>query len=534
MHENEQDSPKLVVIISPSGAGKRVAIGILEDLFQYGAITKVLPTNLVLLVRDVAMLPFWKKLAVHLAMQEFRPEHFVRDADAYIDQCLTALKQLHGTVPDVKILFLYCAQSELANRQSYGFHPLKNACGTLRAAIFKESEILLQLFQRLAKHFDHHNLGFIDTSGPKQVAEFRKDLEEQLFPHSGPLTIRTNQPDAEFVTRGWNNMHTTLRQIERVAKALQESTARAQDAKLNCLLIGETGTGKEHIANMLHAGDIKTHPFQVLDCTSIPPSLLESELWGVGRGAFTGAIQRDGLVAGAANGTLFLDEIGLTDKTFQAKLLRFIETRTYRRLGETKEQHVKGCQIIAATSRNLEEEARSGAFLPDLFYRIAAITITIPALRERREDIPLLVDRFSSAHGITFRGDALAILMDYDWPGNVRELKQVVDRCAILGDTRNITPADLPSRITKSYVGITEFEDRIKDFPLIHDDNSPAAANDEPRTTMPHAHDWDTDRRGEILRALAEAGGNRSKAADALGTERTKFYRELKEYGIEQ
>jgi DNA-binding NtrC family response regulator len=420
----------------------------------------------------------------------------------------------------VKILFLYCAQAELANRQSYGFHPLKTASSTLRGAIFKECDILLRLFQELTGRFDRHNLGFIDTSGPKQISQFRSDLEAQL--HT-PLAV-SSDPPKKFVTRGWNSMLTTLQQIERLAKAFQDSNSDPGHTPLNCLILGETGTGKEHIASMLHHEDTMAHPFQVLDCTSIPTPLLESELWGFKKGSFTDATEeREGLVASARNGTLFVDEIGLTDQTFQAKLLRFIETRSYRRLGENKISTVERCQVIAATSRNLEEEAKKGTFLPDLFYRIAAITITVPPLRERREDIPLLLGRFGREHGVTFTTDTLAILMDYDWPGNVRELKQVIERCAVLGDHREITPADLPSRITKPYQGVPEFDDRLREIRVR-------------RSRGGHRDGHETQsaaRREQILAAMAEARGNKSVAAGILGVGRRDLYREFKVQGID-
>lgn len=454
----KRTTPSPVVIISLSGAGKRAAIGILEDVFQYGAVTKVDPKNLMALVQDhLPHIPLWKHVAVNLAMREMSSIGFREEAEAYVKDCVSALEQLRETRPTFKILFLDCAQKELACRQSYGFHPLKAACGTLAAAIFKESEVLNRLFRELVGRFGPTHLAYIDTSGPKQISQLRDDIERHLESELDP-PVRSQ----DLATRGWNNMRNTLEQVTTLAKAFDTPARSAKERKLNCLIVGETGTGKEHIAKMLHP---QGRPFQVIDCTGIPNELLESELWGITKGAFTGASRdRDGLVSQAGKGTLFLDEIGLTDKNFQGKLLRFIETRTYRRLGDTRTRQVPDCQIIAATSRNLEDEARLGTFLPDLYYRLAAITITTPPLRERREDISLLIERF--APKARFSAEALTVLVDYEWPGNVRELKQVIELCDTFTSGRQVELGDLPSRITQRYPGAKEFHDHLKDIQL--------------------------------------------------------------------
>jgi DNA-binding NtrC family response regulator len=206
---------------------------------------------------------------------------------------------------------------------------------------------------------------------------------------------------------------------------------RAALTPASVLLLGETGTGKDTLARSIHAASLRAGPFEVLDCGAVSGSLIESELFGHERGAFTGAVSsRAGAFERAAGGTLFLDEVGELDLALQPKLLRVLEAREFRRVGGNKTL-AADVRIIAATTRNLEEAVREGRFRDDLFFRLAVVTVRVPALRERPEDIPLVASRLLTATdpGAPPLGPGLlAALKAYDWPGNVRELRNVLER----------------------------------------------------------------------------------------------------------
>jgi transcriptional regulator with AAA-type ATPase domain len=256
-----------------------------------------------------------------------------------------AFKDLRKEHPAFKIVFLYCSQSQLEGRQDYGFHPLKSACGSISAAIFKECEIIVNLFGELCADF-MDDLIFIDSSHPKPrgIQTVKAALDRGL--KQGSAGSNFSDPHlkdlrAQLCTRGWNQMQATLSQVrEMVAIINREFKARGHGVvktRLNCLLLGESGTGKERIAKILHSDSEEgttAKPQVVIDCTAIPHGLIESELFGCVKGAFTGATNRKCQVESADGGVIFLDEIGLVDKSSQAKLLRLIEERQYRKVGE--------------------------------------------------------------------------------------------------------------------------------------------------------------------------------------------------------
>ncbi len=229
---------------------------------------------------------------------------------------------------------------------------------------------------------------------------------------------------------------------------------RIADASTPVLLAGETGTGKTALARAIHAaGNRAAGPFIVVNCAALPENLLESELFGHVKGAFTGATSaRAGLFADADHGTLLLDEIGEMAPALQAKLLQVLESGTVRAVGSGKERTVD-VRILAATHRDLRERARAGAFREDLLYRLDVVTIEIPALRHRREDIPLLAERFLAESRARhtrsaverLAPDAMARLLDYAWPGNVRELAHAVERVVLLGREAEVHAGDLPA-----------------------------------------------------------------------------------------
>lgn len=281
------------------------------------------------------------------------------------------------------------------------------------------------------------------------------------------------------------------------------------------LIIGESGTGKELVAKAIHKNSHrKDKPFIVIDCASLSENLLENELFGHEKGAFTDASSmKRGLFEVANGGTLFIDEIGEMKLTTQAKLLRAIETHQFRRLGGTKQIRVD-VRIIAATNRNLVEDAKNRNFRKDLYYRLNVVTINLPPLKERKEDISLLVEHFVANSQVTttkkkVSPEFMKILMEYDWPGNVRELANVVERALIISVGEYITPADLPidfSRLPACYpypsdkMGLSKL---LKDF-----------------------------ERNAIIKVLKECKGNKIETAKSLKLSRSKLYRKLKEYCI--
>jgi DNA-binding NtrC family response regulator len=279
------------------------------------------------------------------------------------------------------------------------------------------------------------------------------------------------------------------------------------------LIEGESGTGKELVAAAIHRLSIRVKgPFMPVNCSAIPPDLLESEFFGHVRGAFSGAVADAlGLFRGAHNGTIFLDEIAELPTSLQVKLLRVLQEMQVRPVGSTRAYPVD-VRVIAATNRNLEQAMLENSFRQDLFYRLNVIRITLPPLRERREDIPALVNHFLRRFNRRFRRDvrgitpdALEALSGFDFPGNVRELENVIERAFAMGAREQLTLADLPS-LTARATGMPPISAR----------------------TLPTLADVEKDL---ILRALALLDNDKEEAARALGISRRTIYRRLKEYG---
>ena len=294
----------------------------------------------------------------------------------------------------------------------------------------------------------------------------------------------------------------------------------------NVLIIGETGTGKELIARAIHANSRRyAKPFIPIDCASFPEHLLEDELFGHEKGAFTGAYKtKKGLFEVADGGTVFLDEIGDMGINLQAKLLRVIQERQLRRVGGTSFIDVD-VRILSATNKDLKEAVEKGSFRKDLFYRLNVITIHLPPLRKRREDIPLLVDHFvqqcaSDMGKKVSRIDCevYSILQSYEWPGNVRELKNVIERAITLMDGEILTPAYLPDYILQEKMK----QDLITSTPIFN------------RYSYKEAKErWIAAFEKEYLsRLLREARGNISLAAQRAGLNRRTIYRLMKRYNL--
>ena len=305
---------------------------------------------------------------------------------------------------------------------------------------------------------------------------------------------------------------------------VQALLARAASSQATVLLRGESGTGKELAAQAVHEGSArKAGPLVKLHCAALPESLLESELFGHEKGAFTGAVQRKpGRVELAHGGTLFLDEIGELPPSVQVKLLRVLQERTFERLGGTQTQSVD-VRFVAATHRPLEEMVQRGEFREDLFYRLNVVPVWLPPLRERPEDIAPLAGHFLTLHAkangrppFTLAPDALALLEAQPWPGNVRQLQNFVERLVVLSDGPTLTAADLTRELS-----------RQPGFAQAPAPKSPA----EPGSSSLDAQRRETER-AALEDALRRAGNNRTLAARLLGVSRRTLYNKLEEHGL--
>jgi transcriptional regulator with PAS, ATPase and Fis domain len=295
---------------------------------------------------------------------------------------------------------------------------------------------------------------------------------------------------------------------------------RAAPTRATVLLAGESGVGKDMIARAIHYhSPRKDKPFIKINCTAIPENLMESELFGYEKGAFTGAnMTKPGKFELADTGTVFLDEIGDVPMAIQVKLLRILQEREFERLGSNKVRHID-VRVVAATNVDLRRALEEGTFREDLYYRLNVLPINIPALRERRDDIPYLADHFIRKHAaelgtaeLEMSADATDKLMAYHWPGNVRELENILHRAQILADGTRISLADLPAEIT-----------RLSRAPAGL--GAPSTPGD---TTL-----REQMRRMEaaiVLRAIEDAGGDRRVVAQRLGMGLSSLYRKLEEY----
>jgi len=374
--------------------------------------------------------------------------------------------------------------------------------------------IVMTGFQEVATAVEAMKLGAYDyLTKPAKIEELeilvRKAAEKgQLLRDN--VALRAHAPGAGpfggIVTRS-AKMQEVLRMVERVAPT--ESSV---------LLLGESGTGKELVARAIHERSPRTErPFVPIHCGALPREVLESELFGHEKGAFTGAVNaKPGLIELADGGTLLLDEIGDMEPDSQVKLLRVLETGMFFRVGGTRPRRVD-VRLVAATNRDLAVAMRTGQFREDLFYRINTITVLLPPLRERREDIALLAQHFletNATYGLKrLSVAALAALDAYDWPGNVRELLHVIERGVILCKGDEITPVDLPPDIARP------------SGPSV----VPAAA-----VVASGAPTLEAMERQHIVSTLRQVGGHRGKAAALLGIDPKTLYRKILGYQIVQ
>ncbi|MGB7226457.1 MAG: sigma-54 dependent transcriptional regulator, partial [Candidatus Acidiferrales bacterium] len=351
-------------------------------------------------------------------------------------------------------------------------------------------------------------LGATDyVTKPFHIDELRRKLQRLI--HEQELDQENRVLREQLRTRpGYKELIGTSPKMQRVYKLIE----KVSQHNYPVLILGESGTGKELVARSIHFSGVRRHKaFVPLDCSALVPTLIKSELFGYVKGAFTGAMHtKQGVFESADNGTLFLDEIGNLPTDMQAKLLRVLQEREVKPVGSNDRVTVN-VRIIAATNRDLDAAVRENAFRKDLFFRLNVVQIKLPPLRERKSDIPLLVQAFLEKFADPGRPipvlaeDAIARLTSYDWPGNIRELENAIERAVALGSGPILHSGDLPSNL--HYASTTE----------------PAPASDEivPLEEM---------ERRAILHALNEAAGDKLMAARLLGIGKTTLYRKLKQY----
>lgn len=388
-------------------------------------------------------------------------------------QGLELLTEIHRTNPDIGVILMTAFGSV-----ETAVEAMKHGASDYLTKPVKKDE-LVRVVERVIR----------ETSLRREVGRLRREIHKEYSFH----------------------------QILGKSKAIQgvfDLIRRVADSPTNVLITGESGTGKELVAKAIHYNsDRKDGPFVPVNCAAIPEPLLESELFGHMRGAFTDAkMDKRGLFEEAQRGTLFLDEISELPVMLQAKILRAIQEKEIRRVGANKPIPVD-VRIIAATNLNLSEEVKAKRFRDDLYYRLNVIELKLPPLRERREDIPLLVDAFlkkcAVSRGKDVKGvseSALAMLMDYGWPGNVRELENIVERAVTLSRGEKIVPEDLPSTVQGS-----RGDRRVLD--------------EAAERTLP----LEAVEKEYILKILEKMGGNKYQAAHALGIDRKTLYRKLGE-----
>lgn len=340
---------------------------------------------------------------------------------------------------------------------------------------------------------------------PKELeTRLQKAYEKSLLSAENSLLkeeIRHDAPFSEMI-----GASTEIKNLQKLVRKVAPSEAPV-------LITGESGSGKELLARAIHnLSSRKEKPFVALNCSNLEKELLESELFGYVPGAFTGANNtKPGLLECANGGTFLIDEIGDMDQSVQPKLLRVLETREFRRLGDTRTRKID-VRILAASHKNLKKEIEKGAFREDLFYRLNVVELEVPPLRKRKEDIPVLIRHFLS-EGITgsdvkgIQNEALKVLLQYDFPGNIRELRNIIERSAILSSGSVITLEDLPQDI----------QERLR-------------VGGETRKNLTLDDFVSREEHQYIQHVLELYGGNKTKAAQALGISRRNLYRKLELY----
>ena len=322
-------------------------------------------------------------------------------------------------------------------------------------------------------------------------------------------------------TGGLGNMIGRSVEMEKLYRILSKVALTSHPV----LILGECGTGKELVARTVHShGPNAQKPFLPVDCGSLVPSLIESELFGYVKGAFTGANHsKDGLLVAAEGGTVFLDEIGELSLDLQAKLLRALQEKEVRPVGATHRVPIRA-RIVAATNRDLAAMVETGGFRKDLFYRLNVVNLRLPSLRNRRDDIPLLAAHFleqmsrDRGENFTLSDEALGVMMEHDWPGNVRELEHSIERACALSSGPILHLGDLPTVLQEQGLAARR--------------NAASTSEVNAETGMPSVMTLAEQERKSILGTIRLLNGDKLKAAKVLGIGKTTLYRKLKEYGI--
>jgi DNA-binding NtrC family response regulator len=330
-------------------------------------------------------------------------------------------------------------------------------------------------------------------------------------------------------------VHGIIGSSARIQEVLR-MVSRLKDTRTPVLIYGESGTGKELVARAMHfRGAFGSRPFVAVDCGSLVPTLIESELFGYEKGAFTGALKsKQGLFQAADGGTIFLDEVGELPIELQAKLLRVLQEKEVRPVGSNQRIKVD-VRVIAATNRDLESAYKVGAFRKDLYFRLNVVTLYVPALRERRSDTPMLVhwflERYAPGAGLQVSSAAMKSLMQYEWPGNVRELENCIERAVALGNGRSIDLGDLPPAIAAG--SSPAAAGPVAERPAVFDPDLAEALGVPPVPQTPQSTtDLEDIERATIQRVFQQVKGDKALAGRMLGISRATLYRKLKRYNI--
>jgi len=463
------------------------------------------------------------ELAVRLQLLVVDPDSAVRSACAEIASGLGyrvestgelahARSQLRGRPADILLL-------NLPTGTNYGLELISE----IKLLYPKTSIIAMTASGSVNAAVEAMRCGASDyLTKPFAVDELSTVLERAATNHDNDETSRQVREQLRL-SQGLGAMIGRSGEMEKLYRIL----AKVAQSSHPVLVLGESGTGKELVARTIHAyGPNAQKPFLPVDCGSLVPTLIESELFGYVKGAYTGAIRsKDGLLVAAEGGTVFLDEIGELSLDLQAKLLRALQEKEVRPVGSTHRVAIRA-RIVAATNRNLAAMVEKGTFRKDLFYRLNVVNLRLPSLRDRREDIPPLaahfLDRISRERGakFTLSDEALRTMMRYDWPGNVRELENSIERACTLSSGPVLHLGDLPTQLQQQGL-----EAHRASFPGVEGCDTGNGAGASVRTLA------DLEREA-ILGAIRSLNGDKLHAARLLGIGKTTLYRKLKEYGI--
>ncbi|MEN3333826.1 MAG: hypothetical protein V7641_3191 [Blastocatellia bacterium] len=356
---------------------------------------------------------------------------------------------------------------------------------------------------------------------PFDVEELRIQVRNAVASHS----LRTENEQLRKELTGGNSLGRLIGSSSAMRKTFS-LIERVAQTEVNVLITGESGTGKEEVAREIHARSrVSSGPFVAVNCAAMPLELIESELFGHEKGAFTGAAgKRIGKFEAAHDGSLFLDEIGDMGLETQAKVLRVIEDKHFQRLG-SNETLVSNARLISATNQKLEKLAEQGKFREDLYYRLCVVQIELPPLRDRKSDIPALIESFTNRFSLAYRSaplvmskEALKALLEYDWPGNIRQLKNSIERAVVLAENEQITLDVLPQEILGKSLKSKEAE--------ISNDSIVVTVGDDFKDARKEFE------RRYIEKCLERSSGNITRAAAILGIHRQSLQQKIKELGL--